>query len=71
MSSRSDEDESGPSLVALLEETVRNEIVQQRIILDLGLSIVDIQAMTKEVVAELLSTFTITIPTVPPRGGGS
>jgi len=52
-------------LVALLEATVRNELVHQRIVLDLGLSIIDIQAMSKGVVAEVLSTFAVDVRTRP------
>jgi predicted oxidoreductase len=59
--------ETGPGnqhdwLVALLEETVRNELVHQRIVLDLSLSIIDIQAMSKGIVAEVLSRFAIDAP---------
>ena len=46
-------------LVAQLEETVRNELVHQRIVLDLSLSIVDIQAMSKGIVTEVLSRFAV------------
>ena len=49
-------------LVRILEETVRNELVHQRIVLDLSLSIIDIQAMSKGVAAEVLSRFPIDTP---------
>jgi hypothetical protein len=48
-------------LVAQLEETVRNELVHQRIVLDLGLSIIDIQAMSKGIVSEVLSRFAVDV----------
>ena len=59
--------ETGPSsehrwLVGVLEETVRNELVHQRIVLDLNLSIIDIQAMSKGIVAEVMSRFPVDSP---------
>jgi hypothetical protein len=49
----------GERVVALLEENVRNELVRQDIILGLGLSIIDIQALTKSVTAEVRYAFSV------------
>lgn len=49
-------------LVGVLEATVRNELVHQRIVLDLSMSVIDIQAITKGIVAEVLARFPVGMP---------